>query len=100
MTKPLFLAGPVLALTIGAAAAAEQRAPAPAEAARGCPQHGAGFVQVPGGRTCVRIGGRVRSDAQAGGRPGAGESGVSTRTAGRLEVDARTPSDYGTVRTF
>ena len=105
IARTLLLAGTALALATCAAAAGERRDRAPAEAVRACPQHGAGFVEVPGGRTCVRIGGRVRSEAQAGGRRigregGGREGGVSTRTEGRLEVDARTPTDYGTVRTF
>ena len=71
---------------------------------------GGGGARVPAARGRLRPGARradVRahrrpraSEPQAGGRRGAGESGVSTRTEGRIEVDARTPTEYGTVRTF
>ena len=94
MTKRLFLAGLVLALTIGAAAR-RASARATTEAARACPEHGAGFVAVPGGGpACASAAACAATRRPAG--AGAGESGVSTRTEGRLEVDARRPTDYGT----
>lgn len=34
--------------------------PAPAEAARPCPEYGPGFVRVEGSSACVRVGGGVR----------------------------------------
>jgi Porin subfamily len=35
------------------------------KAIKSCPTYGAGFVQVPGGDACVKIGGFVQGDAVA-----------------------------------
>src|SRR5688572_11033035 len=78
---------------------AAERATA-ASAARPCPAYGAGFVQVPGTETCVRIGGRLRGEAQAGGRRTLTREIVGFRSEGRLNFDTRTQTDHGPVRTF
>jgi porin-like protein len=100
IARTLSLAVSVVMLAIVGAAAGEPKPSDPAAAARPCPEYGAGFVRLPGARTCVRVGGRVRSEVQASGRRIAPGSVVSTRSEGRMEVDTRTPTDYGTVRTF
>jgi hypothetical protein len=70
------------------------------QAARSCPDHGRGFVQVPGTATCMRIGRRLRGEAQAGKRRISADEMASFRNEGRLSLDARTQTDYGPVRTF
>lgn len=70
------------------------------QAARSCPDHGRGFVQVPGTATCMRIGGRLRGEAQTGKRRISADEIASFRNEGRLSLDARTQTDYGPVRTF
>ena len=70
------------------AAAAEQR---PAD----CAGYGSNFVAVPGTNTCLRIAGRVRAEAGAARR-----ERMRPSAAGRADLDLRTLTDYGPVRTF
>jgi porin-like protein len=100
IARALVLAGSVVTLATFGAAAGEPKPADPAGAGRPCPEYGAGFVRLPGARTCVRIGGRVRGEAQAGGRRIGRDGAVSTRGEGRMDIDTRTPTSYGTVRTF
>lgn len=83
---------------LGPALAAER--PGAPEAARPCPRHGPGFVEVPGTATCVRIGGRVRAEAGTGTRRIAREDIAGLGASGRVSVDTRTDTAYGPVRTF
>jgi len=94
------LAGATLGIMAVKAEAAERKAAPSTTAARPCPAHGAGFVQLPGTETCVRVGGRLRGEAQAGGRRISADDIVGFRSEGRLDLDARTQTNYGPVRTF
>ena len=49
-----------------------------------------GLTPVPGTRTCLRLGGRVRAEAGA----------VRESVQGRATLDARTHTEFGPVRTF
>ena len=92
--------GSIFSATVGEVEAAGRPTSTPAASVRPCPGYGPGFVQVPSTGTCMRIGGRVRAEAQAGGRrvPADGVGGL--RSEGRLDLDSRTQTDYGPVRTF
>jgi hypothetical protein len=48
---------------------AQPKPKAPQATANPCAQYGAGFVQVQGTTTCVRVNGSVRIDAGTSGRP-------------------------------
>ena len=63
-----------------------------------CPEQGAGFVRLPGSRTCLRLTGR----AAAGLDVQADRQGATARpdATGRIAVDARTQTDLGPVRAF
>jgi Porin subfamily len=79
-----------------------------------CSLYGAGFWYIPGTDTCIRIGGYVRADTtfDGGGSHGQpawnGDSGQRNRyfdnfvSRSRLgfQVDTRTATEYGAVRTF
>jgi Porin subfamily len=71
-----------------------------AQALQPCPEHGPGFVRTPGGGACVRVGGRVRVEAQAGTRRIPNDAVTGLRAGGRLDLDARAQTDYGPVRAF
>ncbi|GJD34071.1 porin [Methylobacterium aerolatum] len=76
---------------------------APVEYVRVCTTYGAGFFYIPGSDTCLRISGRARYDflyQSSKVRTGAG--GDLTGYVGllRLNFDARTQTDYGTLRAF
>lgn len=80
------------------AIAAERRPIEPA--ARSCPGYGPGFIEVPGTSTCIRIGGRVSSEYGTALGRSARDSASGSRVAGRISMDSRTETGYGTVRTF
>jgi Porin subfamily len=78
-----------------------------------CTLYGDGFYYIPGSDTCIRFGGYVRSDYGynvTGARTPhySGAAGAQSRTVGRystrhrgtFQIDARTQTHYGTLRTF
>lgn len=102
---------------------------APVEYVRVCDAYGAGFFYLPGTETCLKVGGLVLAEyrgfdasysinggafyANGVARPAGGfvpspaqYTNARTRDAygfgalGRIELDARTKSEWGTVRTF
>ncbi len=92
---------------------------APVEYVRVCSTHGEGFFYVPGTDTCIRLSGYVRADfgyAQPKGatvvetddfgnvtgvwKNGRTQDATGSHIRARLEVDTRTPTEYGTVRAF
>ncbi|KMO41262.1 porin [Methylobacterium tarhaniae] len=102
LVKSLLL-GSAAGLTIVAGAQAADlpvRKAAPVEYVRVCSTHGAGFFYIPGTDTCLRVSGRARFQAtymQAYSHAGdlTGYQGL-----GRLNLDARTATGYGTLRAF
>ncbi|MDF2812251.1 MAG: hypothetical protein K0S56_3282 [Microvirga sp.] len=66
---------------------------------RACTSHGAGFFSVPGSETCLRVSGRVRSDYRVVQPRTRSEGSSGFRTGARVQLDARTPTPYGTLRT-
>jgi len=110
-------------VSVAAAQAADlpSRKAAPVEYVRVCDAYGAGFFFIPGTQTCLRIGGRVRADyafvpAKAyfnsmsfAGVPAVvtgttatpdtdGQHTVGWEARGRINVDARTQTAFGTVQ--
>jgi Porin subfamily len=75
------------------------------EYVRVCSAYGAGFFYIPGTETCLRVGGRVRAEYTVSERWN-GLAGTQDQDAygfrgrGRLNIDARTQTAYGTLRTF
>src|SRR5512138_2946866 len=84
------------------------------EYVRICSLYGAGFFYIPGTDTCIRIGGYLRADVTfngggAHGQPAwSGDSGQRNRyfddfiarSRMALQVDTRTATEYGVVRTY
>lgn len=75
-----------------------EAAPAAVDYVKVCDAYGAGFFYIPGTETCLDISGRVRARVTYT-NSDAGDS-VQLRTDGRIQFDARTASDLGTVRSF
>src|SRR3954453_8716068 len=87
---------------------------APVEYVRVCTAYGAGFFYIPGADTCLRVGGRARGEYNFGNERSRGVYSNSTfspvtssnadlsgfRGLGRLNLDARTDTAYGTLRAF
>jgi hypothetical protein len=102
LARSLFL-GSVAGL---AAVAGAQAADLPAKKAaaveyvRVCSTYGAGFFYIPGTETCLRVGGRVRAEFQYLEPTDREDDAIGFRARGRLNIDARTATAYGLLRTF
>src|SRR5262249_10909505 len=86
----------------------------PVEYAKICDLYGSGFFYIPGTDTCLQIGGWARYDTYfnqngsnnppiggvAGGNNRAVTSDYSPRSIFLLSFDARSPTEYGTLRAF
>jgi hypothetical protein len=107
LVKSLLL-GSAAGLTVVAAAHAADlpvKKAVPVEYVRVCSTHGAGFFYIPGTDTCLRVSGRARFQAtylQSYYRGNNNNGGDLTgyQGLGRLNLDARTSTAYGTLRAF
>ncbi|NPU13739.1 porin [Bradyrhizobium sp. 83012] len=83
------------------------------EYVRVCSMYGAGFFYIPGTDTCIKLGGYLRAEAAFGTNAifqnavngvGGGRNRLSnyytTRSRADLNIDTRTATEYGVVRTF
>lgn len=73
---------------------------APVEFVRVCSAYGNGFFYIPGTETCLRVSGRVRAEYRYVETFSRADSAGGWRARGRLNLDARTQTAYGTLRTF
>ncbi|WP_414473842.1 porin [Microvirga sp. M2] len=73
---------------------------APVEYVRVCSTYGAGFFYIPGTETCLRIGGRVRADYIYVEPSDRADDAIGFRARGRIQLDTRTATAYGLLRTF
>jgi len=98
--------------TTGYAADLPTKKAAPATYVKVCDVYGAGFFYIPGTDTCIKLGGRVRADyAFSGSQTSYTKSATSVATLssgqalwgnearGRVDLDARTATGYGTLQT-
>jgi len=112
--KSLALGSAAALLAVAGAQAADLPIKAKAvEYVRVCSLYGAGFYYIPGTDTCIKLGGYVRADflGNAGSDFGGQFSGSSAahnrltnyymmRSREDFNVDTRTATEYGVVRTF
>jgi len=112
--KSLVLGSAAAIVAIGGAQAADLPVKAKAvEYVKVCSLYGAGFYYIPGTDTCIRIGGYLRAEVTVGGNASDntyqnGDSALSLRTGSEyqtrarimMNVDTRTATEYGVVRTF
>ena len=103
--KALLLGSSALMLPIAGAQAADLPTlkSAPVEFVRVCNAYGAGFFYIPGTDTCLRISGRARYDflyQTSKVRTGGGGDLTGYLGLMRINLDARTQTDYGTLRAF
>ena len=114
LVKSLLLAAPATIVAIAVAQAADLPAnrAAPVAYVRVCDAYGSGFFYIPGTDTCLRVGGYVRFEMRY--QPGhdiynvstglrsqvaASEDTTGMEVRGRIDVDARTQTNWGTVQT-
>ncbi|KFC69576.1 Porin subfamily precursor [Bosea sp. LC85] len=102
LVKSLLLGSAAGFAAVAGAQAADlpSRKAAPVEYVRVCTAYGSGFFYIPGTDSCLRIGGRLRAEYTFGERWGDLQDSYGTRARGRLNVDLRTATAYGTLRTF
>ncbi|EIM25641.1 porin [Microvirga lotononidis] len=102
LAKSLFLGSVAgLAAVAGAQAADLPVAKAaPVEYVRVCSTYGAGFFYIPGTETCLRVGGRVRGEFLYVEPNDRANDAIGFRARGRIQLDARTATAYGLLRTF
>ena len=102
LAKSLFLGSVAgLAAVAGAQAADLPVAKAaPVEYVRVCSTYGAGFFYIPGTETCLRVGGRVRAEFRYLEPQTRLDDSIGFRARGRIQLDARTATAYGLLRTF
>ena len=102
LVKSLLLGSAAGLCAVAGAQAADLpvRKSAPVEYVRVCSTHGAGFFYIPGTDTCLRVGGRARFEYQYTQQNTRNSSYSGYRGLGRLNIDARTSTPYGTLRTF
>ncbi len=104
LVKSLLLGSAAGLMVVGSAAAADlpsrKAAPAAVEFVRVCSAQGAGFFVLPGTETCLRVSGQVRAEALVSNTYGNYSDSYGIRARARMNLDARTPTAFGTLRTF
>ena len=114
MVKSLLLGSAAGLVAVAGAQAADLPVKAkPVEYVKVCSVYGAGFYYLPGTDTCLKVGGYVRMDNgfNAGGSHSQYTNGANardtretadyqTRVRGILSFDARTQTEYGTLRSY
>lgn len=110
--KSILLGASAAALAASGAQAADLPvAPEPVDYVRVCDAFGTGFFYIPGTETCLRIGGRIRTELRFNDFGDSGnhnlsawdeDADVSTafRARGYARFDSRTNTEYGLLRTY
>jgi porin-like protein len=104
--KSIMLGAAAVATASTAQAADLPVAPEPVDYVRVCDAYGARFYYIPGTETCLRVGGRVRTqfvvnNVMDDGNWGTRDSdGYSWLARGYLYLDARTATEFGTLRAY
>jgi hypothetical protein len=115
MIKSLLLGSAASLLAVAVTQAADLPVKAkPVEYAKVCSLYGAGFFYIPGTDTCLKIGGMVRADygvnasgshtqywnLSAGSQYNRATNDFQSRVRSQISFDARTQTEYGTLRSF
>src|SRR3569833_508805 len=114
VVKSLLLGTAAGLIAVGGAQAADLPVKAKAvEYVKVCSLYGAGFYYIPGSDTCIKLGGYLRAEValNAGGNYSAQYNNVfaannrltnyyTARAREDLNIDTRTATEYGVVRTF
>ncbi|WP_422375714.1 porin [Roseibium sp.] len=108
--KSLMLGAAAVATATTAQAADLPVAPEPVDYVRVCDAYGARFYYIPGTETCLRVGGRVRTQfvvnnvlESNGTNDNWGQrdsDGYSWLARGYVYLDARTATEFGTLRSY
>jgi len=111
--KSLLLGSAAAVAAVAGAQAADlpSRKSDPVSYVKICDAYGAGFFYIPGTNTCIKVGGYVRFEYQyvpgkaifnpttgVMTQSGASQDQSGTEVRGRIDLDARTATEYGAVR--
>ncbi|MBR1207218.1 MULTISPECIES: porin [unclassified Bradyrhizobium] len=114
LAKSLILGSAAALVAVGGAQAADLPVKAKAvEYVKVCSLYGPGFYYIPGTDTCIKLGGYVRADLVINGNSVYGPNyngasgannrftnGYTWRSREDLNIDTRTATEYGVVRTY
>ncbi|QQO13868.1 porin [Bradyrhizobium diazoefficiens] len=112
LTKSVILSSVAMLTGAGAQAADLPVKAKPVEYVKICSLYGAGFYYIPGSDTCIKLGGYVRADFTAHAFDftayNSGSAAANNRLTNYfgarsrvdLNIDSRTATEYGTLRTF
>ncbi|MDA9532372.1 porin [Bradyrhizobium sp. CCBAU 25338] len=114
LTKTLFLGSAAGLMAVSGALAADLPVKAKAiEYVKICSLYGAGYYYIPGSDTCIKLGGYLRAEVALGTNSVYGAANGATagshnrlsnyytaRARQDLNIDTRTATEYGVVRTF
>ncbi len=101
LVKSLLLGSAAGLMAVAGAQAADlpsRKAAPAAEYVRVCSAYGAGFFFIPGSDTCLQLSGRARAQYQYIDQRSRASDTVGFRAQLRFGMDARTQTEYGTVR--
>ena len=100
--KSLLLGAAAGLLTVGAAQAADlpMTKAEPVEYVKVCSEFGEGFFYIPGTDTCLKISGEIRANYRFFDRQSRQTDVTQFSTEPRLKFDARTATEYGTLRSY
>jgi hypothetical protein len=101
--KSLILGAGLATVAISGSYAADLPMAEPVEYVKVCDTYGKGYFYIPGTDTCLKISGLVRMDAkweEDDATIGEGGNDFYTDVRARLQVDARSETEWGTVRSF
>ena len=103
--KSIFLGGATALVLASGVSAADLgvKKPSPVEYVKVCNVYGSGFFYIPGSNTCLKVGGRVRFEYGYSEFKHQGFNAASTtgfRAQGHIQLDGRTATEYGALRTF
>jgi hypothetical protein len=101
LAKSLLLGSAAGLMAVAGAQAADlpTRKAAPVEYVRVCSIYGYGFFYIPGGDTCIKIGGHARFEYINFQQYSRGDNS-SFRARGNITIDTRTATDWGLLRTY
>src|SRR5690606_20732243 len=102
LVKTLLLGSAAGFLAVASAQAADlpSSKSAPVEYVKVCSAHGVGYFYIPGTDTCIRIGGRASFGYEFAQYRSLSADKSNYIVSGRIQADARTSTDWGTLRTF
>ncbi len=100
LMKNLLLGSAASLMAVSGVQAADLPLAEPVEYVKVCDTFGRGYFYIPGTQTCLQLSGYVRADLRTQAQQTRADDEVFFRTRARLNFDARTQTEYGTLRAY